>query len=230
MYLISTSTEEQLSRRYGICSWFWIIFGLVSAVVGAIIWEIQSNTGFRWQPVVIAAAIFAGVLALGWIWTVYNSLIDLRNRVRQGQSQVEVQLKRRHDLIPNLVNAVQGYRDHESETQQLVTELRGQQQATPPGDTGPNLKGVAPTLKLTVERYPELKADESFLKLQQALIDTEQRIALARDYYNDIITFHNTRLEVIPDKLVAALARMRIRSLISIADFERAPVEVKLES
>jgi hypothetical protein len=159
MYLISTSTEEQLSRRYAIWSWFWILFGLAAAVVGAVIWQIQSNAGFRWQPVVIAAAIFAGVLALGWIWTVYNSLIDLRNRVGQGQSQVDVQLKRRHDLIPNLVNAVQGYRDHESETQQLVTELRNQQQATPPGAIGPDLKGVAPTLKLTVERYPEFKAD-----------------------------------------------------------------------
>lgn len=85
-------------------------------------------------------------------------------------------------------------------------------------------------MRATVERYPELKASESFLKLQQALVDTEQCIALARDYFNDIATFYNTRLDIIPDRFAAALTGLRPQSLISAANFERAPVQVELAS
>jgi hypothetical protein len=133
-------------------------------------------------------------------------------------------------LIPSLVAAVAGYRDYESETQKLITELRGQAEATPPGVAGPDFKGVAPMLRVIIERYPDLKANESFLRLQQALVDAEQRIALARDYFNDIATFYNTRLAIVPDRFVAGLARLRPATLMSAADFERAPVQVKLAS
>jgi len=170
------------------------------------------------------------VLAMGWVWTVYNSLINLHHRLEQGWSQVDVQLKRRHDLIPNLVETVEGYRDHESETQKLLTELRGQAEATPPGVAGPDFKGIAPMLRVIMERYPDLKASESFLRLQQALVDAEQRIALARDYFNDIATFYNTRLGIVPDRFVAGLARLHPATLMSAADFERAPIQVKLAS
>jgi hypothetical protein len=88
---------------------------------------------------------------------------------------------------------------------------------------------MVPTLNVIMERYPELKANESFLRLHQALVDAEQRIALARDYFNNIATFYNTRLEIIPDRFVAALARLRPRTLMTAADFERAPVQVQLE-
>jgi hypothetical protein len=166
------------------------------------------------------------VLALIYIGTTYNSLINLHHRVEQGWSQVDVQLKRRHDLIPNLVQTIEGYRKYESETQTVLAELRGQMEATPPGVAGPDFKGLAPLLRITVERYPELKASESFLKLQQALVDTEQRIALARGYFNDIATFYNTRLQIIPDRYVAVLARLKPQTLMGAADFERAPVMV----
>ncbi|MBM3156226.1 MAG: LemA family protein, partial [Chloroflexi bacterium] len=117
------------------------------AIGGAVAQHILSdNAGLSWQPFVIASAGFLAVLAAGWVWTVYNSLINLRNRMKQGWSQVDVQLKRRHDLIPNLVKAVEGYRDYESETQRVVTELRGQAEATPPGVSGPDFKGMAPLL------------------------------------------------------------------------------------
>jgi hypothetical protein len=141
---------------------------------------------------------------------------------------VDIQLKRRHELIPNLVAAVEGYRHHEADTQQLVTELRAQLTATAPGAAGPDFKGIVPTLRAVVERYPDLKAGQSFLSLQRALTDTEQRIALARDYFNNIATFYNSRLEIIPDRFVARLARMAPRTLMSAADFERAPVDVRL--
>jgi hypothetical protein len=81
-----------------------------------------------------------------------------------------------------------------------------------------------------MEHYPDLKASESFLRLQQALVDAEQRIALARDYFNDIATFYNTRIEIVPDRFVASLARLHPQMLMSAADFERAPIQVKLAS
>jgi hypothetical protein len=141
---------------------------------------------------------------------------------------VDVQLKRRHDLIPNIVNVIEGYRAHERETQQTVTELRTQMDATPPGTAGADYRGVLPLLRATVEQYPELKSSELFLKLQESLKETEQRIALARDYHNDISTFYNTRLEIIPDRFIAALARLRPQPLLTATDFERAPVDVEL--
>jgi hypothetical protein len=232
MFLISTQTEKQISAGYG--RWFWVlvIIGLICAIGGAVGRDLlaDTNKGLSWQPFVEASLGFLAVLAIGWVWTVYNSLINLRNRMEQGWSQVDVQLKRRHDLIPNLVTAVAGYRDYESETQKLITELRGQAEATPPGAAGPDFKGIAPMLRVIIERYPDLKASESFLRLQQALVDAEQRIALARDYFNDIATFYNTRLEIVPDRFVAGMARLRPATLMSAADFERAPVQVKLAS
>lgn len=232
MFLISTQTEKQVSAGYG--RWFWLllVLGLICAIGGAVGRDMLANTnkGLSWQHFVLASVAFLVVLAVGWVWTVFNSLINLRNRLEQGWSQVDVQLKRRHDLIPNLVTAVEGYRAYESETQKLITELRGQAEATPPGVAGPDFKGIAPMLRVIMERYPDLKANESFLRLQQALVDAEQRIALARDYFNDIATFYNTRLAIVPDRFVAGLARLHPQTLMSAADFERAPIQVKLAS
>ena len=228
MFLISTKTEKQISTGYGRWFWFWLILGLGTAIGGTVAWNMleKLHAGISWQTLAGAAGGFIVALLLGWVWTVYNSLINLRHMVEQGWSQVDVQLKRRHDLIPNLVKTVEGYRTYESETQQVLTELRAQAEAM----AGPDSKGVAPMLRMIIERYPELKASESFLRLQQALVDTEQRIALARDYFNDVVTFYNTRLEIIPDRFVADLARLHPQTLMSAADFERAPIEVKLAS
>jgi hypothetical protein len=200
------------------------LLGLLFAAGGAIGWSFTqtSYAGITWQPYVIGIGGYALALTLGWLWTVYNSLINLHHRVEQGWSLVDVQLKRRHDLIPNLVQSVEGFRGHEREVQGMVAELRTQAAATS------GLKGMAPVLAAVIERYPELKAGESFLSLQKSLADTEQRIALARDYFNDIATFYNTRLEIIPDRFVAAIAGLRPRALMGAADIERAPVKVEL--
>jgi hypothetical protein len=229
MFIISTRSEKQISRGYSIWWWVFVALGLAIAL-GCGVWRavIASNSSIDWQPMVLMGVGYLVALILIWIWTTYNSLINLHQRVKQGWSQVELQLKRRHDLIPNLVQAVEGYSKYERETQTVITELRQQMEATPTGITGPDYKGITSTLRITIERYPELKANESFLKLQQSLADTENRIALARDYYNDIATFYNTRLEIIPDRYLAALAGMRPRTLMSAAEFERAPVAVKL--
>jgi len=141
---------------------------------------------------------------------------------------VDVQLKRRHDLIPNLVGTVQGLRDYEQNLQTELASLRSQLEATPPGVEGPDYRACGTVLLAIQERYPELKAQESFANLEKNLIDTEQRIALARGYFNDIATFYNTRLEVVPDRFVAALGGLKPQPLMAANDFERAPVEVKL--
>jgi hypothetical protein len=230
MFLISTRTERQLSTSYARWFCFWLTLGLVAAIGGTIAWGALEKAGFSWQQYIIAIGGFLALPLVGWVWVVYNSLINLHNRVEQGWSQVDVQLKRRNDLIPNLVRTVEGYRTYESDLQKMLAELCTQAEATPSGVSGPDFKGIAPMSRMIIERYPELKASESFLRLQQALVDTEQRIALARDYFNGIATFYNTRLSIIPDRFVAILARLRPRSLISIADFERAPAQVQLVS
>ncbi len=101
-------------------------------------------------------------------------------------------------------------------------------EATPPGVSGPDYKGLLPSLRIVVEKYPELKASKAFLDLQGSLTETEQRIALARDYYNDTVTYYNTRLEIVPDRFIASLLKLKAVSLLSAMDFERAPIQVNL--
>jgi hypothetical protein len=232
IFLISMRTEKQVSQSHGVGFWVCIILGLLAAGGGVLIGDLvlKPITAGSWQPYAIAIGGFLFILVLGWVWAVYNSLVNLRQRVRQGWAQVDIQLKRRNDLIPNLVQVVEGYATHESQLQELVAKLRQQMLATPPGANGPDYAGFMPTLRVTVERYPDLKASELFLKLQRELADTEQRIALARDYFNQIATFYNTRLEIVPDTFLAKMMRLTPHTLMSAADFERAPVQVDLVS
>jgi hypothetical protein len=232
IFLISTRTEKQISSSLGGGFWGWMIAGLLAAVGGVWIGNLVLNPGMpqAWPPFVIAAGGYLLIIALGWVWTVFNSLVNLQQRVKQGWSQVDIQLKRRNDLIPNLVQVVEGYAAHEEGLQELVTKLRGQLSATPPGVEGPDYAGFMPTFRVVVENYPDLKASELFLKLQNELTDTEQRIALARDYYNQIVTFYNTRLEVVPDTFLAKMMGLKAATLMEAADFERAPMVVHLVS
>jgi hypothetical protein len=228
MFIISTRTERQVTSGFNAGAWGWTISGLVLSLGIAVTWQFLSQTGTIWIIYTVAGGSFLLAFLLGWVWTVYNSFINLHNRVAQGWSQIDVQLKRRNDLIPNLVQVVEGYRTHEKESQTLIAGMRNQMIATPPGVTGPDFTGLAPQLKAVVENYPDLKANEQFLKLQNGLVETEQRIALARDYYNQIATFYNSRLEMVPDRFIGALARLRPRTLMSATDFERAPVKVDM--
>jgi hypothetical protein len=224
IFVISMKTEKQLSSGYVWWIWMWIILGLLCAGGGAFF---VGNTGpvQSWQPFLAAFGIYFIAFAAGWTWTVHNSLITLRNRVNQAWSQVDIQLKRRNDLIPNLVRCVEGYSVHEKAVQELVAGLRSQADVSTSGGT---VKGYSNELLAVAERYPNLKADQSFLALQKSLADTEGRIALARGYFNDIVTFYNTRLEVIPDKFVGRMARLFRQNLLNASDLEREPVEVKL--
>lgn len=136
------------------------------------------------------------------MWTVYNSLKTLRERVRQGYSQVEVHLKRRPDLIPRLSASVIGLMKHEQDVQTRIASLRN---AT-----------AADALLLIIEKYPELKSSGVVSRLQKALADTENRLELARAYYNNIATFYNAKLERIPDIVVARIARLKEFELMSV--------------
>lgn len=230
MFLISTRTEEQIRR--GLALQFWLIglFGVVLGVGGFIWCDAQRNLPIKENipRYVVAGAIFILAWLLGWMGMVYNSLVTLRQRVEQAWANVDVQLKRRHDLIPTLVNIVKGMRDYEQTLQTELTQLRSQLSATPPGEPGPDPQAVTAMVGAIQERYPEVKANSSFLNLQQNLIDTEQRIALARGYFNDIASFYNAHLETIPDRFLAALGGLKPKALMLADNFERAPVEVKL--
>ncbi len=229
LFLISTRTEKQVAAGLGWQGWAWGIFGLLLAVGGA---GVGVNVHLDGAPdtgsLAIASALAAGLYLLAcllaWVWLVYNALVDLRHRVRQAWSLVDVELKRRNDLIPGLVACVQGYRDHEAALQRELAALRAQQTATAPGEPGPDPRACRSTLLAIAERYPDLKAQDSFLKLQESLIETEQRIALARGYYNEIASFHNVRLEVLPDVWIARPAGLRPQLLLTADGFEREPV------
>lgn len=228
MFLISTKSEEQVTSGFAFAAWGWTVFGLVALVGSMVGFDAARNIDPADRVAIYACitAAFALIWSIGWVWTVFNSLIDLRNRVRQAWSQVDVQLKRRCDLIPNLVSIVNALKDHERQVQTELTQLRTQQEATPPGETGPEIRGLGNSLVAVQERYPELKTSTAFLDLQQKLADAENRIALARDYFNNIATHFNTRLEQVPDRFIAMLGTLKPRPLLNAADFERQTVTV----
>jgi hypothetical protein len=228
-FLISTRTQEEVSRGIGWQFWLFLLLGAVLAPGGQIAGDLSGNQDITAVSILIYTgelALYLAVWTVGWTITVYNSLVTLRQRVEQGWGQVDIQLKRRHDLIPNLIDTVKGYQAHEAATQQAVTEMRAQLSATPPGQSGGDIRSVSGPVQLLREAYPELKANQNFLALQTSLAETEQRIALARSYYNSIATFFNTRLQVVPDRYIAAIGGMKPKELMAANDFERAPVQV----
>ena len=230
LFLISTRSEQQVSRGFRLGFWLFGMLGLVLAIGGLVARDMAIDHPLAEDVAMLIGTGVGFLLAwlLGWVWMVYNSLVELRQRVRQGWANVDVQLKRRHDLIPTLVTTLSGLRDYERTLQAELAALRTQMQATAPGKAGPDPAACLPLVRAVAERYPELKASESFLNLQRQLADTEQRIALARAYFNDIATFYNTRLQVIPDRFVGTLGRLQLQALMAAAEFERAPVQVAL--
>lgn len=139
----------------------------------------------------------------------YNSLIRTRNRVKEAWSDIDVQLKRRHDLIPNLVETVKGYMTHERKVFEEVTQARAQAiNAQGKGELAgaeDNLSHTLKTLFAVAENYPELKANENFLELQRELSDTENKIQAARRFYNGMVLDMNTRVQIFPTNILASL-------------------------
>ena len=143
----------------------------------------------------------------------YNRLVRLRNEVDTGWANIDVQLKRRFDLITRLVPIVEAVSAHESGVQRAVAAMRGQLMATAPGAAGPDVRAAMPVLTLVSEAYPDLKAQTNFAALSNSLRDCEDRIALARTYFNDIATHWNIRLDRFPDLILAKLTRLQRQAL-----------------
>jgi len=231
LFLVTTETEEQVRGRLGTSAVLWTLGGTVAA--GGVGWLvghlISGQYGSETGPIIgacIGVGAYVSVTAVLRMILLYNSMIDTRNRMRQGFSQIDVQLSRRADLIPALTACVDGIAKHEREVQTQLAELRSEAQSTAPGKRGSDPQAVAPKLRIIVEKYPQLKTDQHFLKLQHQLVETEQRLALARGYFNDIASEWNNRVEQFPDSILAKMFGFRPQALFEASDFERAAVEV----
>ncbi len=171
-------------------------------------------------------------LAVIFVIGVYNRLVTLRNRCDNSWAQVDVQLRRRYDLIPNLVETVKGYAKHEREVFQKVTEARSQAiNAGTVKDQGAAenmLSGALKSLFAVVENYPDLKANQNFLMLQEELAGTEGKIAYSRQFYNDNVMQFNLKQQVFPSNIIASMFNFKEKEYFEIEEPEaREPVEVK---
>ena len=177
--------------------------------------------------------IFIGILILagGWILVTYNSFVTLRNRVKEAWSQIDVQLKRRASLIPNLVEAVKGYVKHEKTVLENVTKARaamvGASSLGAKAAANDALSGALKSLFAVAEAYPELKASENFKQLQEELSDTETKVAAARQFYNTNVLDLNNSLEQFPSSLIGQWFNFTKEEFFKATDEEKADIEVK---
>jgi len=179
----------------------------------------------------VIVLIIIGVVAVAAIG-IYNGLIQLRNRADNAWAQVDVQLRRRYDLIPNLVETVKGYAAHEKETFQKVTEARSQAinagTVAEQGKAENMLTGALKSLFAVVESYPDLKANQNFLMLQEELAGTEGKIAYSRQFYNDTVMKFNTKQQVFPSNIIANMFGFQEKEYFEIEEPEaKEPVKVE---
>lgn len=219
MFIITPRKAQEISDGKASAFVLWNIFGALLAGLfgGALMVGARPDVapiGF-----LVGLLLYLAALGAGWVWMVFNSVTGLRNRVRQAQSLIDVQLKRRADLLPPLVACVQGFRAHEASVQTLVAALRAQAAGGRPA-------AVAPLLVAVAERYPELRGQAVFAELSKHLVETEDRIALARAYHANIATFYNTRLQRVPDRYVADLVKMQPEPLFEAEGFERQAQQI----
>ena len=181
-----------------------------------------------WLAIVIVVII---LLVIIYLIAAYNGLIRRRNQIENAWSQIDVQLKRRHDLIPNLVETVKGYATHEKGTFENIAKFRSQaMQATTPGDKAQaenQLSGALKSLFAVAENYPELKASEEFTQLQGSLNQTEDTIQNARRYYNAVVRDLNTKIQSFPTNILAGMFGFQQRQFFEAAAGDREAVAVK---
>jgi len=166
----------------------------------------------------IAAWVVIGIVVVLAIvlWTLYNGLVRLRNQVKNAWAQIDVQLKRRYDLIPNLMETVKGYMKHERETLEAVTKARNLAQQASSAGAGERAKAegelssALSRLLAVVERYPDLKANQNFLALQEELTSTENKISFSRQYYNDSVLRYNNQTQMVPSNIVASMFGFKV--------------------
>jgi LemA protein len=177
--------------------------------------------------------IVLGILAFAviFLFTLYNSLVTLRARIQEAWSQIDVQLKRRTDLIPNLVETVKGYATHEKTVFAEVTKARSaMMNANTPaakGEASDMLTGALGKLIAVAEAYPQLKANDGFIQLQKELSDTEDKVAYSRQYYNSTVMEYNVKIQVFPNNLLAKNFGFSEKEFFGATDEERKAVNVK---
>ena len=171
------------------------------------------------------------VIAL-FVIGVYNGLVRARQKVKNAWSQIEVQLQRRFDLIPNLVETVKGYMTHESETLEKVTALRSSwanaKNVEEKANLDNELSGVLKTIMAVSENYPDLKANTNFTELQNSLTETENKISFSRQFYNDTVTMYDTKLEVFPSNIIASMFGFKPETLFA-TESDEARKNVKVD-
>lgn len=174
------------------------------------------------------------VVVLGiFLWATYNGLVTLKNRVDEAWSDITVQLKRRFDLIPNLVNTVKGYASHEAGVFEAVTEARANalnaQGVKQTAEAENMLEGALKSLFAVAEAYPDLKASQNFTELQQELVDTEDKIQAARRFYNSGVRDLNTKIQIFPNNIFAGMLGFKEREFFEVENMVEVekPVEVK---
>ena len=170
---------------------------------------------------VIILIVIIVVIALFFV-SIYNSLVKLRNQVKNAWAQIDVQLKRRHDLIPNLIETVKGYMTHERETLENITKARSQAvHAEGVGDKAKaegELTSALGKFNLVVENYPDLKANQNFLSLQEELTSTENKISFSRQNYNDQVLFYNNKIQMFPSNIMAGMFNFKAEEFFEIED------------
>ena len=182
---------------------------------------------------VIALLVIGGIVLVLLLFVVftYNQLVVLRNRVKDQWSQIDVQLKRRFDLIPNLVNTVKGYAKHEKETLDAVIKARNTYvTASTPNEkikANQELSGMLTKLFALSESYPDLKANANFIELQQELKETENKIAIARQFYNDTALTYNNKVQMVPSNIVASMFHFEKEEFFEANEEERKNVKVE---
>ena len=164
------------------------------------------------------------VILVVWIAGTYNNLVGAKNKVTDQWSQIDVVLKRRFDLIPNLVETVKGYMAHEEGVLEKVTELRtswaNAKTVEDKANIDSELSGALKTIMAVSENYPDLKANQNFVDLQNSLKETENKIAYSRQFYNDTVTIYNTKLEVFPNNIVGSMFNFKPESLFEVESGE----------
>ena len=172
------------------------------------------------------------ILIVFWIIGQYNGLVILKQRVKNAWSQIDVQLQRRFDLIPNLVETVKGYMSHENDVLTKVAELRtswaNAGSVHEKAELDNQLSGALKTIMAVSESYPELKANQNFSELQQELQNTENKISFSRQFYNDSVTMYNTKLEVFPSNLIASMFGFKAEEFFKV-ESEEARKNVKVD-
>ncbi len=174
------------------------------------------------------------VVIAAWVVAIYNGLVVLRNRFENAWSQIDVQLKRRTDLIPNLLETVKGYAAHEKEVFTKVTEARSAlvnaQGVQDQAQANNMLTGALKSLFAVAEAYPELKANQNFMMLQEELSGTESKIAYARQFYNDTILKYDNKREKFPSNIIANLFGFKDKEYFEVVETDREPVKVDFNS